>query len=65
MADTRVSFCQYSKPNCFTCKDFNRCDAKTKPVKKKKPTTRTCPECGYVNGRDDWNCARCDHPIRW
>lgn len=63
MSDTRIKFCQYPETACDGCADKERCDYKR--TNKSEPTTRTCPECGYVNGRDDWNCARCDHPIRW
>lgn len=54
-----VTYCQYQ--SCDGCRQKNICKVKRGP--KPKVTTRTCPACGFVNGKDDLNCKRCDHPL--
>ena len=59
MTKTEVIYCQYK--TCDGCRKKNVC--KYKRREPKQVTTRTCKECGFVNGSDDLNCKRCDHPL--
>lgn len=62
---TEVVMCQRKICNGKSCEHFNRCNHKMYRKEKAEPTIRTCPECGYVNNRDDANCTACDYPLKW
>lgn len=58
---TEVIYCQYK--TCNGCRKKSICKYKKNKKEIKEVTTRTCPECGFVNGKDDMNCKRCDYPL--
>lgn len=63
--ETTVSMCQFEACKGETCELYDRCNHQQfrKPVP--EPTTRTCPECGHVNGREAMNCEVCDYPLQF
>ena len=60
---TEVSFCQHKICKGASCEHYGRCNHKMYKPDPPEPTTRTCPACGFVNGRGAMNCARCDYPL--
>ena len=62
--ETTVELCQFEACKGETCELYDKCDHEQYRKPKPEPTTRTCPECGFVNGRDAMNCERCDYPLQ-
>ena len=62
--EATVELCQFEACKGETCELYDKCDHEQYRKQKPEPTTRTCPECGFVNGRDAMNCERCDYPLQ-
>ena len=60
MSKVEVTYCQYN--SCNGCRQKKICKVK-RGGPKKEVTTRTCKECGFVNGKDDLNCKKCGWPL--
>ncbi len=65
MSKTEVVMCQRNICKGNTCEHFDRCNHRMYRKEKHEPKTRTCPECGHVNGRDAVDCEACDYPLQF
>lgn len=64
--ETSVIFCQEKVCKGQSCEYFDgRCNHKMYRPDKPEPTKSICPECGFENEKDAWNCQKCDYPLRF